>query len=305
MSFSLSRRQFFQTGIAASAVSLLSGAQPANAATRIKPGIKSSLAAYSFRDFLPQKGNPGKIDLHRFMDLAALEYGLSAVEPTSYYFSSEDTPYLHSLRAHAHKRGLDISGTAIANDFCHLDEAVRQESVAHVKRWVDHSVKIGAPVIRIFAGNKHPKVDELQARDWAVEGMKESCDYAGEHGILLALENHGYLTGTSVELIDFVDRVKHEWLGINLDTGNFTADPYGNIERMVPHSVNVQLKIELLAASGKSKEAADVERIIGILNNGGYRGYVALEYEGSADPYEAVPGHLAELNKAIEGLPVS
>jgi sugar phosphate isomerase/epimerase len=296
----ISRRDFFKTGAAAS---LITGATPKiNAATSVKPGLKSSLAAYSFRNVLPNNGKPGKIDLHALFDFAAKEYGLSAIEPTSYYFSSEDTAYLYSMRAHAHKLGLDISGTAIRNDFCHIREKVRKDSIAHVKRWVDHSVKIGAPAIRIFAGNNHAKVDEQQARDWAVECMKECCDYAGENGIYLALENHGYLTGTSVELIDFLDRVKHEWLGINLDSGNFTKDPYGNIERITPYAVNVQLKTEVIAENGKGREEADIQRIVNILNTGGYRGYIALEYEGGPDPYKAVPKYLTQLNTAIENL---
>lgn len=303
LSMPISRRDFCKTGVAATATVILTDAtQKINAATRVQPGLKSSLAAYSFRNVLPTDGQPGKIDLHALFDLAARKYGLSAIEPTSYYFSAEDPAYLFSLRAHAHKLGLDISGTAIRNDFCHMREKVRKDSIEHVKRWVDHSVKIGAPTIRIFAGNNHAKVNELQARKWAVECMKECCDYAGENGTYLALENHGYLTGTSVELIDFLDRVKHDWLGINLDSGNFTKDPYGNIERMAPYAVNVQLKTEVIAESGKGREAADIQRIVNILYNGGYRGYIALEYEGGSDPYTAVPKYLDQLNTAIENL---
>lgn len=299
----ITRRDFLKAGVATSAAATLTTAAcTAEAATGTQHGLKSSLAAYSFRDYLPQNGKPGKIDLHQLFDLTAKTYGLSAIEPTSYYFSAEDPEYLYSMRAHAHKLGLDISGTAIRNDFCHIEENVRNESIAHVKKWVDHSVKIGAPAIRIFAGNNHAKVNEQQARDWAVDCMKECCDYAGDNGTYLALENHGYLTGTSVELNDFLDRVKHPWLGINLDTGNFTEDPYGNIERMVPHSVNVQLKTEVIAANGQGREEADIPRIVQLLSKGGYRGYIALEYEGKPDPYEAVPGYLEKLNQAIEGL---
>jgi sugar phosphate isomerase/epimerase len=296
----LSRRGFmFSSAVAGAGIATLGSVSAVAAKTPSAIGLKPSLAAYSFRNVLPHDGQPGKITLHDWFEWCA-EQGLGAVEPTSYYFSAEDVGYLNSMKAKAFKLGLDISGTAIRNDFSHLDEAVRREWIDHVKKWCDHSMRIGAPVIRIFAGNKHPKVSDEQALSWSIECMKECCDYAGERGVFLAIENHGYLTNTSVELMKIVDGVKHEWLGVNLDTGNFTSDAYGNIERMVPHAVNVQLKVEIIGADNKTREDADIDRIVRILRDGGYRGYIALEYESSPDPYEAVPKYLAKLNQAIE-----
>ncbi|MFP6582321.1 MAG: TIM barrel protein [Candidatus Hydrogenedentota bacterium] len=297
----LNRRTFLASTAALGAATLLTSADVEAKTTRAVQsiGIKASLAAYSFRNVLPHDGQPGKITLHDWFEWVA-DQGLGAVEPTSYYFSSEDTAYLNSMKAKAFRLGLDISGTAIRNDFCHLNEAVRRESIDHVKKWCDHSMRIGAPVIRIFAGNKHAKVDDAQALTWSIECMKECCDYAGERGVFLAIENHGYLTGTSVELMKIVDGVDHEWLGVNLDTGNFSQDPYGNIERMVPHAVNVQLKVEVMKPDGKGREEADIDRVVRILRDGGYRGYIALEYESAPDPYEAVPKYLAKLQSAIE-----
>ena len=95
------------------------------------------------------------------------------------------------------------------------------------------------------------------------------------------------------------DGVKHEWLGVNLDTGNFLEDPYGNIERMAPHAVNVQLKVEVVKANGRGREEADFDRIVRLLRDGGYRGYIALEYESKEDPYKAVPKYLERLDVAI------
>ena len=69
---------------------------------------------------------------------------------------------------------------------------------------------------------------------------------------------------------------------------------------MVPHAVNVQLKVEVIKEDGKGSEETDIDRVIKILHGGGYRGYVALEYEAAPDPYEAVPGYLAKLQSAID-----
>lgn len=234
-------------------------------------------------------------------DLAA-DWGLDAVEPTSYYFTSEEKDYLHALKAKAFRLGLDISGTAIRNDFCHPDAQQRAKEVAHVKKWIDHAVEFGAPCIRVFGGNKHREVSDERAFDWAVEGLKESCDYAGTRGVFLAIENHGYLTESAEAVLRIVDGVDHEWLGVNLDSGNFTARPYENMERLAPHAINVQLKTDVVEDDGHGRRRGDYGRILGILKRAGYRGYVALEYEAEEDPYTGVPKFLDRVRQAAASL---
>ena len=79
----------------------------------------------------------------------------------------------------------------------------------------------------------------LAKRDlgWVIESLRPCCDYAGERGVFLALENHGYLTGTSEEVFAILDGVNHEWLGVNMDTGNFVVDPYKNIKIVAPKAI--------------------------------------------------------------------
>lgn len=268
----------------------------------IKPGFQLSLAAYSLRQYLPQDGKKGKFTLHDLLDYAAI-WGLTALEPTSYYFDSEDIAYVHSLKAKAFKLGIDISGTSIRNDFCLPPGAERDAQLAHVKKWVDIALALGAPCIRIFAGKaKGGEREQDFAR--AAEAMKTACDYAGTKGIFLAIENHGYLTETAADVLRFIDTVKHEWLGLNLDTGNFVRDPYENIALAAPKAITVQVKEEVVAPGSpdpKKRVAADWPKIIEILRKARYRGYVALEYEGKKDPLVAVPRDLEKLRRIIAG----
>ncbi len=297
------RRQILGAGLGAAAGLML---EPAKAAVvdrkpsmgdgKITAQMKLSLAAYSFRDYLPRGTKKGKMTLHDLLDLAAV-WRLDALEPTSYYFSAEDTDYLVSLKTKAFKLGLDISGTAIGNNFCHPPGDKRDEEVASLKRWVDHATVIGAPVIRVFAGRKHGKTDREQAYAWAVEAMKESCDYAGTKGVFLAIENHGYLTETADDVLRFVDVIDNEWFGVNLDTGNFDDAPYENMIKLAPKAMNVQVKVRVPGDNGK--EAADFARIVKILADANYRGYLALEYEEKEDPMTAVPAYLEQLRAAI------
>ena len=133
-----------------------------------------------------------------------------------------------------------------------------------------------------------------QAFDATVKAMREATDYAGSKGIFLAIENHGYLTETADDLLKLLEAVDHEWLGINLDTGNFHSDAYGNIAKAAPHAVTCQVKTMVRKDGSKDREPADFARIIDILRDAKYRGYITLEYEG-ANPVQEVPKYMREL----------
>src|SRR5262249_25290179 len=192
-----------------------------------------------------------------------------------------------------------VSGTAVGNDFCVAEPARLKEQIAQVKRWVEHTSRLGAKTIRIFAG-RVPKGDtEEKARERGVAAIQEACDYAGKYGIYLALENHGGITATIDQMLAIVRAVKHDWFGVNWDTGNFhTADPYADLAQLAPYAVTVQIKTEVQRA-GQKKEDADLKRLLDILRHAGYRGYVALEYEADEDPKTAVPRHIEALRKLV------
>jgi sugar phosphate isomerase/epimerase len=93
--------------------------------------------------------------------------------------------------------------------------------------------------------------------------------------------------------------VKSPWIGINLDTGNFhTEDPYADLAKAAPYAVNVQYKVEV-QYRGKQKQFADMPRVIKILRDANYQGYVALEYEAKEDAWKAVPEWLEKLKQAL------
>lgn len=305
MSRLATRREVLGVGVAAALGTALgrntaeaAGENGPTAGAALASRLKLSLAAYSFRQYLPQKGKAGKMTLFDLFDMAAA-WQLDGIEPTSYYFTSEDDAYLYALKAKAFKLGLDISGTAIRNNGCLPEGAARDAGLAHVKKWVDHAAALGAPCIRVFAGNKAPRSERETDFKRTTDALKQCCDYAGSRGVFLAIENHGYLTETAEDVLRIVEAVSHEWFGVNLDTGNFSAKPYEQMELLAPKAINVQVKTEVVAPGGKGREEADFRRIADILRKSGYRGYVVLEYEAKEDPMTAVPAYLATLREAI------
>jgi sugar phosphate isomerase/epimerase len=179
------------------------------------------------------------------------------------------------------------------------DPAKLKEQVASVKKWTEISSLLGAKTMRIFAGNVDKGDIEEKARARCIEAIQESCDHAARFGVILALENHGGIVATIEQMLGLVKAVKHDWFGVNWDTGNFhSADPYDDLARLAPYAVTVQIKTEIQRA-GQKKEEADLKRLMDSLKSVGYRGYVALEYEGSEEPKEAIPRALEALKKLV------
>jgi sugar phosphate isomerase/epimerase len=297
----LSRRELLAGAAAGAAWALAPAAAPAIEPIRRsgKAHIRLSIAAYSYRQYLDLKLKPKPpMTLEDFAELAA-GMDLDAVEPTAYYFADTSPEYLARLKGKCTRLGLDVSGTAVGNNFCTSDAEKLKQQLAYVRDWVDHTARLGGKTIRIFAGNVDKGDTEEKARARAVAAIQEACDYAGKHGIYLALENHGGITATLEQMLAVVQAVKHDWFGVNWDTGNFhTEDPYADLAKLAPYAVTVQIKNEI-QRKGMQKEDADLKRLIGILRDAGYRGYVALEYEAAEDPKTAVPRHIETLKKLV------
>jgi sugar phosphate isomerase/epimerase len=295
------RRQFLHTALAAGTGLALAGPSPAIEPIRRpgKPHIRLSIAAYSYRKYLDLKLKPKpKMTLDDFVELAA-DMDLDAVEPTAYYFADTSPAYLAHLKGKCTRLGLDVSGSAVGNDFCVADPAKLKEQIAYVKKWTEIAAWLGGKTVRIFAGRAPKGEPEDSVRRRCVEAIQEACDHAGGIGVYLALENHGGITETIDQTLALVQAVKHDWFGVNWDTGNFhSADPYADLARLAPYAVTVQIKTEIKRA-GQPKEAADLARLLDLLRQASYRGYVALEYEADEDPMTAVPRAVATLKKLL------
>jgi sugar phosphate isomerase/epimerase len=259
--------------------------------------FKFSLAAYSYRDLLNVK--KPKLTLQDFIDDCA-KFNLDGTELTSYYFPARPTPeFLRELKGYAFRRGLDISGTAVGNDFCVPPGKRRDEQIANVKRWIEYADMMDAPVIRIFSGGAKPGQSVDEARRLAIEAIHECCEYAGKYGVFLALENHGGIVAEADGVLEIVHAVSSPWFGVNMDTGNFhTADVYGDLAKIAPFSINVQVKVTVHPA-GKPDEPSDFKRLAQILKTSGYRGYIVLEFEGRGDPRMECPKYVDQIRAAF------
>jgi len=263
--------------------------------------MKVGSTAYSYRKYLAS----GQMTLEGFLD-KAVELGMDCVDLTAYYFSSTDTEYLNHIKKYAYLCGLDITGTAVGNSFTYADANKRAEAVQMVKKWVDISVILGAPCIRVFAGGIPEGSSFGESMKWTAECLEECLDYAKPKGVIIALENHGGITSKADQVISILKTVKgscleERWLGTNLDLGNYSGDPYGEIEKAAPYAVTTHAKIDIFV-EGAGKQDADFVKITKILHKAGYKGCLSIEYEGEEDPMTAMPKFVNYLKECISKL---
>jgi len=301
MNNEINRRNFLKKSavipvIAASGVSL--NTKKSYSQTKIKrignPSIKVSCCAYSYRRYLTN----GEMTLDDFLDLAAgLDF--DGVELTSYYFPNypdkPDDEYIYHLKRKAFLLGLDISGSAARNNFTNPDKSKRKADIEHVKMWIECASKLGAPAIRIFGGNGIPEGHtEEEATEWVAECVEECAEFGRKYGVIAALENHGGFPETSEQVMRILRKVNSDWLGVNLDTNGFkVGEPYEQIAEVAPYAVTCHLKPSIRG------EKVDINKIISILRNAGYRGYIPIEFSGKDDPKTGVPKLLDEIRKAL------
>ena len=286
------------------------------------PKVTFSLQSYSFSKLLNDKikGRGEGLSLEGLLEFAASQ-NFDAVDLTGYYFPgypevpSDD--YIYFIKRKAFLLGLEISGTGVRNDFAANDPLKREEDVQHVKDWIEVASKLGAPVVRIFAGqipeDYEGEHDLLIKR--VAECIKECADYAEEKGVFIGVQNHGNILLNAEQTLQLIKEVDSKWFGIITDTGYFvTKDPYKDWEKLLPYTINFLLKEHLMDSQNTP---IDVKKTMSLLKNNSYRGYVVLETlsdkgkkksgnksSSKYDPFQAVPSFFKEVKNASEAIDI-
>jgi len=263
--------------------------------------LKISLNAYSFNTPLLD----GSMDLNQLLEFCA-EQGFFAVDIPGYYFNGyPEVPtdeYIHEVKRNAFLKSIDISGTGVRNDFTYREEIKRQEGISLVKNWIDVTAKLGATVIRIFAGNQGLGGHSWeQAAEWIVRDILECVEYGKNRGVIVAIQNHDDFIKTASHALKIIEMVNSEWFGLILDTGSFRqGDPYLEIAQTVDYAVNWQIKEEVYF--NQKPEKVDLIRLFRLIKESDYRGYLPLETLGEGDPFVKVSSFLKRAKEALESI---
>ncbi len=282
----MNRRQLITTLAAVPAASQLT-AQPAK-----KFHLRAGLVAYSYRKELAAKSLSYEDLIRRIAD-----WGLDGLDCTVYWFPDTSAEYLASLRKTAYRNGVQLYNAGVRVHLSQPTAELQRAEFDNIRKWVDVADRIGASHMRVFGGEVPKGASESQAIAWAAEVLKRGAEYAGGKGITLGVENDYGLTTDAGPTIEVVKQAMSPWVGVNADSGNLRTNGYANFATLIPYATNVHMKAEVSGANGK-KEAADWNRLLGMLGSGGYKGYAALEYEGN-DADADIPRLAADLRAAV------
>ena len=274
-----------------------------------KPRLKISLNAYSFNKMLGDhlKGKEKGMSLFELLDFCA-ENDFDAIDPTGYYFPGyprpPDAKFLNEFKRRAHARGIAISGTGVRNNFASPDKVKRAADVQHVKEWVEVAARMGAPVLRVFAGAQPEGHHWDDVAAWMAADLKECVQHGNRHGVIIGIQNHADMLSSSEQTLKLLKLVNEPvWFGVIVDTGAFpTPDPYKDIAAVAPYAVNWQIKTHLAGKGPKVK--TDLKRVVQIAREAGYRGYLPIETLPVAgeeyDPRVRVTQMIRELRAAMK-----
>ncbi len=263
--------------------------------------FKISLNVYSFNQPLRE----GKIDLFDVLAFCA-EHNFDAIDPTGYYFPGyPEVPsdeFINRFKRQAFLLGLDISGTGVRNDFTQTDPAKRNADIEMIKKWIVAAAKLGIPNLRIFAGTTaHAGYSREQVFEWMARDIKTCCDFAEEHGVMIAIQNHNDFLKTAADVDRIIALVDSDWLGLNLDIGSYRVhDPYDEIAKNIQHAITWQIK-ENVWMDGK-ETPSDFTKLFKIIKKANYRGYLPLETLGEGDPFQKIPVLLRNVELALLSL---
>lgn len=162
------------------------------------------------------------------------------------------------------------------------DATERARAVDRHKPWIDAAVFLGCHAIRV---NAYSEGSRERQRDLVCDGLARLAEYTASAGISVLLENHGGLTSDAGWLADVVGRTGHAAVGTLPDFGNFRIDAdtvydrYAGVAEPMPFARGVSAKANDFDDAGNERHT-DFGRMLRIVLDSGYRGYVGVEYEG-------------------------
>ncbi len=288
----ITRRDLLRSGIAAGAALGL-GLRPVMAADTIgqpKAGkigdFKISLAEWSLHKALFAKN--ATITNLDFPRIAREQYGIEGVEFVNQFFKDKahDSVYLKSLKGRANDQGVTCVLIMIdgEGDLSAKNDAERSKAVENHKKWVDAAAALGCHSIRVNTGSNYSPTDV----NTAAEGCGRLAEYGASNKINVICENHGGPSSNPDALIALMKAVNKPSFGTLPDFGNFphqkngpySIDIYDAIARMMPFAKGVSAKSYDFGSDGR-ETTLDFARILKIVTDAGYNGYVGIEYEGS------------------------
>lgn len=261
-----------------------------------QPEVKISLAQWSLHHRYQEEGaNPFNFAKD------AKELGFDAIEIVTQLYEKQIEALgfeavVDSMKVENEKHGVSCVLIMVDHegDLADPDEAARNLAVENHKKWVDATVKLGGHAIRVNTfGTNDPEV----WGETVVDGLKKLSEYAALKNINVLCENHGWLSSDADKMMKAISDVNMDNCGTLPDFGNWCIkrakgerwgecveeypDYYEGLKRMMPAAKAVSAKAYSFDENG-DEEKIDYYRMLQIVKDAGYKGYIGVEFESDA-----------------------
>jgi len=278
----MNRRRFLALGAGTAGGLTLVGCTGFGA---ILPGkkmpFKISLAQWSLHRRLFGLAKP-KLDNLDFAK-EAKGFGFNAVEYVNQFFKdkAKDTEYLAKMKKRAADN--DVKSLLIMCDgegnLGDPDSKRRTQTVENHYKWIEAAKYLGCHSIRVNAASQGTYEEQQKL---ATDGLRRLCEFAAGHKLNVIVENHGGFSSNPKWLTAVIKDVNLPNCGTLPDFGNFPSeiDRYEAVRIMMPYAKSVSAKSYDFNENG-DETRIDYYRMMKIVLDAGYSGYVNVEYEGS------------------------
>ena len=279
----------------------------------MKVGIDNYCYHRFFGEIYAQQKDPGRrITIEWFVDRAK-QLGVDGVSLESCFFPGFEPAYLDGLKSQ-----LDAAGLMRVFAWGHPDGLEGGKSKTAYKEMVEmipHARRLGADVMRVVGSSLMFRFENHQEQIERLTGMfREAVRIAADHGVKLAIENH--IDFTSDEIVQLLDQVDSDHLGVNFDTANFARlldDPVKGMRKLAPRvlathikdlKVNAQASVDdwfFFSSTPVGDGFVDNLALARLLKEAGYKGFLAVEtdflHPDYADEDDAVAQSVVALKK--------
>jgi L-ribulose-5-phosphate 3-epimerase len=277
----MNRREFLKTSaLSATAVGLTSCAMMQGSK---KNPYEISLAEWSLNKALFGK----KMDHLDFARAAKRDYGIEAVEYVNQFWmdKAKDQNYLAELKKRAEGEGVKSLLIMCDNEGAlgDADEKKRAQAVENHYKWVEAAKYLGCHSIRVNVQSRGSYDEQVQR---AADGLRRLSEFAAKHRLNVIVENHGGLSSNGEWLATVMRKVSLPNCGTLPDFGNWELgggkeyDRYKGTAELMPFAKAVSAKSHDFDATGNETHT-DYRKMMKIVLDAGYRGWVGIEYEGS------------------------
>jgi sugar phosphate isomerase/epimerase len=280
----LKRRDFIkQSATITGGITLTGLGHPIILGSNTNKSFKISLAEWSLHRSLQSK----EIDHLDFYSIAKNKFDISAVEYVNSFFfdKARNLTYLKEMKMRADDLGVKsllimCDGEGNIGD---PDSNKRTQAVENHYKWAEAAQYLGCHSIRVNARSFGTYDDQIEL---ATDGLRRLTEFCDTLGINTIVENHGGLSSNGKWLSAVMEKVDHPRVGTLPDFGNFKLeedkwyDRYKGMKEIMPYAKAVSAKSHEFDKHG-NETGTDYFKMMKIVLNAGYHGYVGIEYEGT------------------------